>query len=107
MIKDQLKAALTHEPGELQENKNYDHYVYANQYIILPPNTSNQTHELYRENICGVNVDMGKLKVPKDHNLVRTIVDGRSTTLMINHQFRLIFKPNPVNNDVYDVPMAY
>ena len=54
-------------------------------------------------------VDMGKLKMPKEHNLLvsKTIVNGLSTTLMINYQLELISKLSPVKSEVYDVPLTY
>ena len=50
---------------------------------------------------------MGKLQAPKNRYLVKDTVDGRSATLMINRQFGLIHKLNPVRSTVQEVPLYY
>ena len=51
--------------------------------------------------------DMGKLKVSKKHNLVKTIVDGRATMKLMNVSLGIALKLNPVCSNIQDVPLSY
>ena len=67
---------------------------------MWPPSGSDRIHAPYRENICGHGQAAGT-------NLVKDVVDGRSTTLMINRQYRLVHKLNPVRSKVQEVSHGY
>ncbi len=70
---------------------------------MWPPDTSDRRNEQYLES----NLDMGKLKVSKDHNLVKAIVDGLAATKMINLSLGLALQLNSVRRDIQDVLLSY
>ena len=57
--------------------------------------------------IGNVFADMGRLKVSKQHKLVKAIVDGGATTKVMNVSLEIALKRNPVRSNIRDVLLSY
>ena len=60
---------------------------------MLPADFSDRRNEPHRENF----VDTGDMKTPSNHFLVKTGTGLPPVTGLVNRQFKLIVKLNPVN----------
>ena len=50
-------------------------------------------------------VRMSKLQAPTNSSLVKNNTNGPMTTSLVNRQFGLIHKLNPVRSDVQEIPL--